>query len=181
MMNFDNVKNELRDIVTKETVFVCIGTPRCKFDAFGPLVGNELRDRGIPYYGDCNYGVNGVTMYDRLEEIYEYDKVENKNIIAIDAAVTVDDEMVNQVIVRDRGIRPGSGVGKKFPTVGENAIMMFTLTKAQVPNVMRGYQRNDFVGRQNDICDYRLIKEYAKTIADVIEEVYNEVLNAIEI
>lgn len=182
MVNFDIVKDELRNIMTPETVFVCIGTNRCKFDIFGPMCGDLLRKKNIPYYGDCNNNVNGVTMNHRLHRIYNIDKVKNENIIAIDAAVTDKDDIVNKIIVRnDRGVRPGAGVGRIFQEVGTNAIMMFTLHKRDVNEVMNLYRQSNDLGNKYDLCNYELIKEYAVKLVDVIEEVYNEVNNVVEI
>lgn len=181
-VNFNDIKNELRKIMTPDTVFVCIGTNRCKFDIFGPLCGNLLREKNIPYYGDCDRNVNGVTMNHRLHEIYKIDKIDNKNIIAIDAAVTDDDDRVNKVVINhERGVKPGAGVGRLFPEVGEKAIMMFTLHKRDVNTVMNQYRQSNYIGNKYDLCNYDLIEEYATKLVDVIEEVYNEVNCVVEI
>lgn len=175
MKKFDreNIKNDLREIMTRDTVFVCIGTDKVIFDIFGPLCGSHLKRKNIPYYGDCDHNVNAITMYNRLEEI-ERDNIDNKNIIAIDAAVTGDKDKVNKVEVKKgRGIFPGAGVGKKFPVIGVNAIMMFTLNKADLKQTMKAYRNNE--GFMHDKADIRRIRKYAKVLVDIIEEVYEEV------
>ena len=39
MNNYEYIKEELRKIVTPETIFVCVGTNKVTFDIFGPLCG----------------------------------------------------------------------------------------------------------------------------------------------
>ena len=177
MREFDRkqIKEDLREIMTKDTVFVCVGTDKVKFDIFGPLCGNYLKEKNIPYFGDCDYNVNAITMYERLEEIYDINGLQNKNIIAIDAAVTSVDENVNKVVVRkDSGIRPGAGVGRKFPMIGKKAVVMYTLNKADLNRTLVGY-RNTSNGKLYDKSDMRRIKKYARELVNIIEEVYNEV------
>lgn len=179
MRKFDRkqIKEELREIMTKDTVFVCVGTDKVTFDLFGPLCGDYLKCKNIPYFGDCEYNVNALTMETRLKEIYKINGLENKNIIAIDAAVTDDEDKVNKVVVkRDRGIYPGAGVGKKFPMIGDNAIMMFTLNRIDLEYTMNKY-RNTNKGRLHDKADLGRIKRYAVELVNIIEEVYNEVCN----
>lgn len=181
MRKFDRkqVKNELREIMTKDTVFVCVGTNKVAFDIFGPLCGDYLKKKGIPYFGDCKYNVNSLTMDDRLEEIYKINKLENKNIIAIDAAVTDDNDKVNRIVVnKKRGIYPGAGVGKKHPMIGDNAIMMFTLNKIDLRQTMENYRKYSLAeGNKRDLCDIKRIRRYAYDLVNIINEVYQEVCN----
>lgn len=175
MKNFDKetMRKELRKIITPDTVFVCVGTNKALFDIFGPLCGSYLKRKNIPYFGDCDYNVNAITMYDRLEEIEKLN-IKNKNIIAIDAAITGDEEKVNKVVVkRNRGVYPGAGVGKKFPEIGKNSIMMFTLIKEDLKPTMDGYRNGK--GMMTDRCDIKRIRNYAKELVNVIDEVYKEV------
>ena len=179
MRKFDRkqIKEDLKEIMTKDTVFVCVGTNKVVFDLFGPLCGDYLKRKNIPYFGDCEYNVNALTMEDRLKEIYNKNKLENKNIIAIDAAVTDDDEKVNKVLVnKERGIYPGAGVGKKFPMIGNKAIMMFTLNRTDLKYTMEMYRTKSLnEGKAYDRADLGRIKRYATDLVDIIEEVYNEV------
>jgi putative sporulation protein YyaC len=175
MKNFDKeaIRKELKEIITPDTVFVCVGTNKALFDIFGPLCGDYLKRKNIPYFGDCEYNVNALTMYDRLKQIEKL-KINNKNIIAIDAAVTEDENKVDTVVVkRNRGIYPGAGVGKKFPEIGKNSIMMFTLSRKDLKPTMEGYRNGK--GMMNDRCNIKRIRRYAKELVNVIDEVYQEV------
>ena len=175
-MNYNKIKKELRKIINKDTVFVCIGTHKVNFDKFGPICGDYLKSKNIPHFGDSDNNVNGVNMHSRLNEIYKKHKIDNCNIVAIDASVTYREGHVNKVTVnKNRGVKPGAGVGKLFPEVGVNSILMYTLNKEDLKTTMDGYRKGN--GNKYDKSDLELIKENAKIITDLIEEVYNEVRN----
>jgi putative sporulation protein YyaC len=174
-MNFEIIKEELRKVVTSDTVFACVGTNKVIFDMFGPLCGELLKNKNIPYYGDFDDNINSVNMYRRLNEIYKIDKRENKNIIAIDAAVTEDLEKVNTMVFKDRGVKPGAGMGKRFPIIGDHSILLFTLSNEDLRKTMTYYRKGNNIGRSKDLSNEGVIKEYAIKLIDVIEEVYNEV------
>ena len=173
-MNYNNIKNELRKIINKDTVFVCIGTHKVDFDKFGPICGDYLKNKNIPHFGDSDNNVNGVNMYSRLNEIYKKHNIDNKNIIAIDASVTIKETNVNTIgINKNRGVKPGAGVGKLFPEVGVNSILMYTLSKEDLKITMDSYRTGK--GNKYDKSDLELIKENARIVTNLIEEVYNEV------
>ena len=153
--DYEEFKNELRKIITPDTVFVCVGTNKVIFDIFGPLCGSKLRQKGIPYFGDCKYNVNAVNMYDRLEEIYKINKLEIK---------------------RNRGVKPGAGMGKVFPTIGVNSVLMYTLLREDLEKVLRGY-KNKFNGKRKDKADIKIIRERVEILTTLISEIYNEVCN----
>lgn len=175
--DYEEFKNELRKIITPDTVFVCVGTNKVIFDTFGPLCGSKLQQKRIPYFGDCKYNVNAINMYDRLEEIYKINNIDNKNIIAIDASITADINKLNKLeIKRNRGVKPGAGMGKVFPTIGVNSVLMYTLLREDLYEVLYGY-KNSFNGKRKDKADIKIIKERVKVLTTLISEVYNEVCN----
>lgn len=174
-IGLEEIREGLEKVVTKDTVFVCVGSSKVTFDCFGPLMGKLLKERNVPYYGDYKYNVNAITMYDRLDQIYNEDNIDNKNIIAIDAAVTDDPGWKNVIIMKEGlGVKPGAGLGKMFPIIGINSILLFTLTKDELKETMKHYRKELFIGRRNDLSNKELIKEYAVIVADMIEEIYNK-------
>ena len=169
MIEYDILKEELRKVMTPDTVFVCIGSANVQFDTFGPLCGTFLKKKGVPYYGDMTNPVNGVNMYDRLSEIYEKDGIKNENIIAIDACLTDNENKINNIGYRPyNGIDPAKGVGGKFPTVGNKSIVFYALTKKNLKELFK---------RGVDRSNKQLIKRHANLVTDVIAEVYREVCN----
>lgn len=175
--NYDVIKEELRKVITPDTVIACIGTNKVIFDIFGPLCGEMLRRKGVPYYGDYKNNINSVTMNTRLYEIYEKDNLDNMNIIAIDAAVTEDDEKLNTVVFKDRGVKPGAGLGKRFPTIGAHSILMFSITREKLNKSMVNYRKGLYYGRRKDVSDRSIIRQHAENITNIIAELYNDVCN----
>jgi putative sporulation protein YyaC len=169
MIEYDILKEELRKVMTPDTVFVCIGSANVQFDTFGPLCGTFLKKKGVPYYGDMPNPVNGVNMYDRLSEIYGRDGIKNENIIAIDACLTDNENKINNIGYRPyNGIDPAKGVGGKFPTVGNKSIVFYTLTKKNLKELFK---------RGVDRSNKQLIRRHANLVTNVIAEVYQEVCN----
>ena len=169
MIEYDILREELRKVMTPDTVFVCIGSANVQFDTFGPLCGTFLKKKGVPYYGDMTNPVNGVNMYDRLSEIYGRDGIKNENIIAIDACLTDNENKINNIGYRpNAGIDPAKGVGGKFPTVGNKSIVFYALTKNNLKELFK---------RGVDRSNKQLIKRHANLVTDVIAEVYQEVCN----
>ena len=112
-------------------------------------------------------------MYSSLNKIYNKDRVPMDNIIAIDSAVASTKGKKNKMEVRiDEPIYPGAGVGKQLPTIGRHSIVMYTLTKDELNEVMDGYK--DGLGTLTDIADVEKIMDNAKMLADIIEEIYLE-------
>lgn len=169
----NKLRDELRDIITSDSVFVCVGTHKILFDAFAPCCGYFLEGKNIPVYGTTDKNVNASNIYDRLYEIYDIDKIDAKNIIAIDSAVASDVNKKNSIEVRKNcPIRPGAGVGKELPSIGAHSIVLYTLTKDEVDYVMDGYRSG--VGSKNDPCTSDYVIANSLLLANVIEEIYNE-------
>lgn len=177
MINFDLIREELEKIITPKTVFACIGTKNAVFDSFGPLCGTLLESKGVPCYGTKSDMMNATTMNYMMNIIYNIDKINNEDIIAIDACVAAREHKLNKVDVRDAGVRPGAAVGHLFPTVGRNSIVMYTLTKTDLRDTISMYNKygiGSYVGKRYDKCDQKLIREYANKITDIIAEIYHE-------
>ena len=167
MFKYKDMERELRRIITPETVIVCVGSSRVKFDVFGPLCGTYLKKNGVPCYGDMRDPVNALTMYDKLDLIYNVDKNTNKNIIAIDACISVKGDKMNEIrLDTTSGIKPAAGVGGKFPTIGNTSIVMYTLSAEDVKLVYKGFP---------DVSNRYIIKRQAKLVADMIAKIYHEV------
>lgn len=171
----DEIRKGLEKVVTKESIFVCVGSSKVTFDKFGPLMGELLRERNVPYYGDYKHNVNAITMDKSLHQIYEVDKINNENIIAIDSAVTSYEYEKNVILMKEGlGVKPGAGLGKIFPIIGVNSILLFTLNKRELDQTMSYYKQGLFMGRSRDLTNKEIMKRYAVALADMIEEIYNK-------
>lgn len=101
----------------KNIVFLCIGSDRSTGDSFGPLVGTLLEERGVSkVLGTLEKPVHAENIEDIVNEI------SGKNyIIAIDAALGKR-QNIGCFTIKDGGLKPGTGVNKELPTVGDLSI-----------------------------------------------------------
>lgn len=106
----------LRDIVV-----VCIGSDRATGDCLGPLVGDMLTKTNNSFYvyGTLKHPVHACNLLSTLKHIRQ--TYNNPLIIAIDASLGKSNH-VGYVSVFKGSIKPGIGVGKKLPLVGDISI-----------------------------------------------------------
>lgn len=99
-------------------VIVCIGTDRSTGDSLGPLVGTKLKNRfpGYNIYGTLQSPVHAVNLEETLRGIEQ--KYRDPFIIGIDACLG----KLSSIGLVSAGIgpvRPGAGVHKQLPAVGD--------------------------------------------------------------
>lgn len=101
-----------------EIVCVCIGTDRSTGDSLGPLVGTLLskETNQLNIYGTLDHPVHAVNLADTIDQIY-YDHP-NACILAIDACLGKA-KSVGWIQVGLGPIRPGAGVNKNLPEIGQ--------------------------------------------------------------
>lgn len=116
--------NYLKDIITSNSVLICIGTDRCIEDCFGPLVGTMLEEDKffpLPVYGTLSDPIHALNINEKFENIKKMHR--NSNIIAIDASLD-DADNIGELQIRDIPITPGIGVGNKtLPEIGDISII----------------------------------------------------------
>ena len=118
------IKNSL-DVVYKtfKPVIVCIGSDLAVGDSLGPLVGSMLCNslKGKAYvYGTLESPVTAketVTIFKTIKLLHP-----NSKILAIDAGLGNKSD-VGLVKVSNNGIKPGLGVSKTLPTIGDASII----------------------------------------------------------
>lgn len=100
-------------------VIVCIGTDRATGDSLGPLVGYKLDTLN---YDEVNvYGTldNPIHAKNLEENLYRIKKLHpNALILAIDACLGAS-ENVGCLILGEGPIKPGAGVEKDLPSIGD--------------------------------------------------------------
>ncbi|WP_010279198.1 spore protease YyaC [Paenibacillus senegalensis] len=105
--------------VSQPLVFVCIGTDRSTGDALGPLVGSKLASYNIsdfPVYGTLAEPVHALNLADTLAHINN--KYNNPFIVGIDACLG-QLSSVGSIKIGDGPLKPGAGVNKDLPQVGD--------------------------------------------------------------
>lgn len=96
---------------------VAIGSDRSTGDSFGPLVGHMLSKYSIfdyDVYGTIHEPVHALNIVETVSKI----DTNNTLIIAVDASIG-DFSHVGHIGLSDKPIKPGSGVGKDLPPVGD--------------------------------------------------------------
>ncbi|MFZ5354577.1 MAG: spore protease YyaC [Bacillota bacterium] len=99
--------------------FVCIGTDRSTGDSFGPLVGYMMSRFAKDYkvYGTLKDPVHAKNLDTILAEI-DYSR---ELVVAVDASLG-DTKHIGSIVLSNRPIKPGSGVGKNCTPVGDISI-----------------------------------------------------------
>lgn len=112
----NKVPNQLRKALgrrRKNIVFACIGTDRSTGDSLGPMVGTYLERMGYEVVGTLENPLHAVNLEERVSGIGK-----GNTIVAIDACLGASVRI--GAIVAERGpIRPGAGIGKELPPVGD--------------------------------------------------------------
>jgi len=106
---FNNeLKEHIGDIPLKEITFFCVGTVSCSGDAYGPKVGQLLKDLGYKnVIGTIKKPVHAGNLNERVKEVGD-----NKTVIAIDASVTTNPANLGRLLFKKGTLSPGIGVGK---------------------------------------------------------------------
>ncbi|WP_379137716.1 spore protease YyaC [Paenibacillus sp. sgz500958] len=100
-------------------VIICIGTDRSTGDSLGPLVGTALARFRSPLfhlYGTLEEPVHAVNLEETLQNVYN--KFSDPFIIGIDACLG-HSTSVGCIQVVNGPLRPGAGVNKQLPPVGD--------------------------------------------------------------
>lgn len=105
--------------VARHLLLLCIGTDRSTGDALGPLIGQRLKDFGPPevsVLGTLDHPVHASNLEETLRAI-ERDYAQPL-VIAVDACLG-QAANVGLINVGLGPLRPGAGVNKNLPPVGD--------------------------------------------------------------
>lgn len=98
---------------------LCIGTDRSTGDSLGPLVGTALKKDPLPgvfVVGDLEEPLHAANLADELSGLLS--KYPSAVMIAVDACLGRHDH-VGSVLIGRGPLRPGAGVNKSLPPVGD--------------------------------------------------------------
>lgn len=126
----------LAEILTDDTVIICIGTDKCIGDAVGPLVGTLLKHYGwsMPIYGTIDNPVHGLNIEEYIQFINRIHP--NQNVIAIDASLGKTASSVGYIRTRTGAIKPGAGLGREITPIGDYSIVGIIDYKEANPMLM---------------------------------------------
>ncbi|MCL2336940.1 MAG: spore protease YyaC [Firmicutes bacterium] len=100
-------------------VLLCIGTDRSTGDCLGPLVGSQLSASEQDFftvYGTLEQPVHAANLESYLDLIKQ--TYRHPLIIAVDACLGSTDN-IGYINICDGPLRPGAGVNKSLPAVGD--------------------------------------------------------------
>lgn len=106
-------------IRSREFVILCIGSDRSTGDSLGPLIGYKLEKYHIPGISVCgtlNSPIHAANLAESMEDIRRSYK--NPFILAIDASLGTK-EHIGYITLANGPLRPGLGVKKELPNVGD--------------------------------------------------------------
>jgi len=106
----------------QDIIILCIGTDRSTGDSLGPLTGYKLSDlkyNNVHVYGTLDEPVHAKNLQNTLEKINQFHH--KPFIISIDACLGRNDH-IGFITVSDTPLKPGLGVHKDLPEVGDISI-----------------------------------------------------------
>lgn len=119
---------KLREMLTsyqdeyQDIVLLCVGSDRSTGDSLGPLIGHKLKRNlaeKIFIYGTLEKPVHAMNLNQVIQQIYQFH--EKPLVIAIDASLGTE-KHVGYVTLTNAPLRPGLGVKKSLPEVGDICI-----------------------------------------------------------
>ncbi|MGE7765323.1 spore protease YyaC [Peribacillus sp. NPDC096540] len=146
-------------------VIVCIGTDRSTGDSLGPLVGTLLNEKtedgtsSFHIYGTLDNPIHAMNLQEKLNEISKIHT--NPFIVGIDACLGKL-KSVGIVQIGQGPVKPGAGVNKDLPSVGN----------AHITGIVNVSGFMEFMVLQNTRLN--LVLKMAKTIAEGIYEAQNQ-------
>lgn len=153
-------------VQSRPLIIVCIGTDRSTGDCLGPLVGTSLSRYNSPLfhlYGTLDDPVHAMNLNETLIKIYE--QHENPFIIGIDACLG-QSTSVGSIQVSDGPLRPGAGVHKELPPVGDIHVTGIVNVGGFMEYFVLQNTRLSLVMRLSDIiatCLFSAMKEWNRS------------------
>jgi putative sporulation protein YyaC len=106
------------NLTVDDVVFLCIGTDRSTGDSLAPMVGTYLQEAGYTnIYGALDSPTHAVNLEEVIQSLPQ-----DKKVIAIDASLGTMYH-VGKLSMINGTIKPGAGVDKVLPEVGDYSIL----------------------------------------------------------
>lgn len=153
-------------------VILCIGTDRSTGDSLGPLVGYKL----MPYIsiydevhlmGTLEEPVHAKNLDEKIKELNTYYR--NALVIAVDASLGNIDK-IGHVNIKDGPLKPGLGVNKNLPKVGDISITGVVNVKGMMEYMVLQNTRLNLVMNMADFIS----KSLSRALFKVLDKKLNE-------
>lgn len=103
-------------LTAEDILFACIGTDRVTGDAVGPIVGSILSKKKYNVIGTLDNPLHAMNLTELMAMAPR-----GKHIISIDACLGKQENIGTFGVIRG-ALKPGAGVGKELPLVGDTSI-----------------------------------------------------------
>ena len=150
-----------------DIVIVCIGTDRSTGDSLGPLVGDKLKSvsfSNVKVLGTLEDPVHAKNLNNIINSIF--DQCKKPYLIAIDACLGRADR-VGYISIGKGPLRPGAGVNKKLPELGNMHIKGIVNVGGFMEYLVLQNTRLNLVMRMSEIISsgirFVLWKHFSKT------------------
>ena len=154
-------------------LILCIGTDRATGDSLGPIIGYKLKNfkhKNVFVYGTLDNPVHAKNLTSVIEEISGL--YVNPLIIAIDACLGKV-EHVGYITVSKGFIRPGAGVNKDLPPVGDIAVTGIVNFSGLMDMLVLQNTRLNIVMKMADIISSGINHALWKYEQYTLEQIYN--------
>ena len=147
----------------EELVFLCIGSDRITGDSLGPYIGYQLSQYMLPHtniYGTLEQPVHALNLSGTMEQIHT--RHPQALIIAIDASLGAKKHL-GYITVGNGSIRPGAGVRKDLPEVGDVYITGIVCASGFLEHLALSNTRLAFVVSMADTITNAILSVYTET------------------
>ena len=122
------LSHRLNSMLQTPPVVLALGSDKHTTDCFGPLTGHYLKAMNLPtvVYGCLNDPLNALTlpnMYQLLQN-----KHKKSTVLALDSMIGNKSD-IGKLKLCSSGLYPGSGIGKKFPLIGDISLTAIIIDK----------------------------------------------------
>ncbi|MGL4453899.1 MAG: spore protease YyaC [Sarcina sp.] len=149
----------LKDYIA-DSIIICIGTDKCIGDCLGPLVGTLLVEKNypLPVYGTLTNPIHALNIDTELEKIYKLHPY--STVIAIDACLG-SENAVGEIHLKTDPLKPGKGVGKTLPSVGDVSIIGIVDSSSKKDSFSNRAIRLSFIMDMSKLITTSLLTAYS--------------------
>jgi putative sporulation protein YyaC len=152
-----------RFLPSSEIVCVCIGTDRSTGDALGPLVGTLLKQKmpgSLTVYGTLDEPVHALNLEQIVQKLHQEHR--RATVLAVDACLG-QLKSVGQIQLGLGPIKPGAGVHKELPEVGQIHITGIVNVAGFMEYFVLQNTRLSLVMRMAEIISTSIVKAVTQT------------------
>lgn len=108
----------------KDIMILCFGTDKNISDSYGPRVGSKLIEENS-IFNERVFGIMGETLNATNIHLFinKYkNEIKRSLVISVDAIISLSFFYIGSLFTYNEGIKPGAGLGKEFPLIGDISI-----------------------------------------------------------